>query len=296
MNLPAAFATLVVLSLAAGAAAAPPQPPQGQQTPQRQQTPPTSQTSPAPQTPPAPQTSPRRTQPRATVSQVIVRDVSGTPLRGVRVLVSGTASLDVTTDANGVASLGVMTDGLYRFRFEQEGFVALDRDVTVKNGQPSEIYAALRIAPPPPAPPLPPPPAPEPPAPAPAVSAPVEPAIFVSIPAFFAKNYIGREPLKESVLGCLENSMTRLLQLRDSIAEHTHADVDEILYVVAGEGAVRAQAESSPVSAGSLSIIPRGLPHAIERRGKNPLMVLSTLAGAPCRVPALAQSAAVERK
>jgi hypothetical protein len=37
-------------------------------------------------------------------------------------------------------------------------------------------------------------------------------------------------------------------------------------------------------------MIPRGVGHAIERRGKNPLIVLSTLAGAPCRTALTAQS------
>jgi hypothetical protein len=94
---------------------------------------------------------------------------------------------------------------------------------------------------------------------------------------------IGREPLKESVFGCLADSTSRLLQLREGMAEHTHADLDEVLYVVAGEGTVRVHGQSSTVTAGSLSIIPHGQPHAVERRGKNPLMVLSILSGAPCR-------------
>jgi mannose-6-phosphate isomerase-like protein (cupin superfamily) len=108
----------------------------------------------------------------------------------------------------------------------------------------------------------------------------------VSIPAFLDKNFIGRDPLKESVLGCTPDATTRLLQLREPLAEHTHADLDETLYVVAGEGTVRANGESIPVAAGSMSVVPRGVAHSIERRGKNPLIVLSTLSGAPCKAPA----------
>ena len=107
--------------------------------------------------------------------------------------------------------------------------------------------------------------------------------MFVSIPDFLDKNYIGRDPLKESVLGCLADSTTRLLQLHDAIGEHSHADLDEILYVVAGEGSIRVRGESRNVAAGVLSIIPHGQPHAIERRGKNPLTMLSMLSGSPCR-------------
>src|SRR5947208_110749 len=70
-------------------------------------------------------------------------------------------------------------------------------------------------------------------------SAPSGPPVTLSIPAFLDKNFIGgREPLKESVIGCTAAATTRLLQLRDPIAAHAH-DLDEILYIVAGDGAIR---------------------------------------------------------
>ena len=114
----------------------------------------------------------------------------------------------------------------------------------------------------------------------------------MSIPEFLDKNFIGRDPLKESVLGCTAGATTRVLQLRDALAVHTHADLDEILYIVAGDGVVRVRDETMMLAPGSLTVIPRGLPHATERRGRNPLIVLSTLAGAAC--PA-ASSGRVER-
>ena len=81
-----------------------------------------------------------------------------------------------------------------------------------------------------------------------------------------------------------------LLQLRETLASHTHASLDEILYVVAGEGAVYIQGQSTFVTAGSLSVVPRGTSHSIERRGKNPLIVLSALVGAPCQEASTAQA------
>jgi mannose-6-phosphate isomerase-like protein (cupin superfamily) len=224
---------------------------------------------------PAKQAAPR---PRPTSMRVVVRDQSGKPVSGVHVLVSGTTR-DTTTDATGTAVLDTMRDGSYRLRFEREGFVTLERDVTARNGQPAEILVALSAAPPPP-----PPSRLEPtPSPTPAPSASSGRLTNVSIPAFLDKNFIGRDPLKESVLGCTAGATTRLLQLRDPLAVHTHANLDEILYVVAGEGAVRMRDLDTVIGAGSLTVIPRGLPHAVERRGKNPLVVISTLAGAPCR-------------
>jgi mannose-6-phosphate isomerase-like protein (cupin superfamily) len=221
--------------------------------------------------------SPRR--PRPAAVQVIVRDVSCTPLNGVSVSITGAAGSQAITDAAGVAKIS-LADGAYRFRFEHDGFVPLERDVTVRNGRAVEIEVALNRAPrplaPPPAPPEPAPPPPPPPDVRPG------PSVNISIPTFLDKNFVGREPLKESILACMPDATARVLQLRDSVAEHTHANLDEVLYVVAGDGAVRIAGEAVAITPGSLSAIPRGTPHAIERRGRNPLILLSTLAGAPC--------------
>jgi mannose-6-phosphate isomerase-like protein (cupin superfamily) len=228
-------------------------------------------------------TAQRRPRPRPAATHIVVRDVSGTPLEGVHLSITGPVRSENTTDASG--GLDVMfTDGSYRIRFEREGFVTLERDVTIQKGQPATMDVVLRAAPPAPPPaPAAPPPTPRSSSGASRPSGPTPPPSQVSITTFLDKNFIGREPLKESILGCTQDATTRLLQLRDPIAPHKHDDLDEILYVVAGDGAVRIGEEVTVVTAGSLSVIPRGLPHAIERRGKNPLIVLSTLAGAPCR-------------
>jgi hypothetical protein len=309
-------ATLVLAAVVVSAQSAQPAKPTPSTAPPAKPAPPATQpakpappaTPPAkpgpPATPPAKpdQSTPqRRAQPRPTPARVVVRDRSGTPLRDVKVTVSSPARQDLVTDATGTASLGTMPDGSYRLRFEREGFITLEREVSVRGAQPSTIEVALSLAPPaapPPAPPPSEPPPPPPPTivtvPAPKLTAvPSGPPVFFSIPDFLDKNYIGREPLKESVLACLADSTTRVLQLHEAIGEHTHADMDEVLYIVAGEGTIRARGEASTVSAGALSVIPHGVPHGIERRGKNPLMVLSMLSGAPCPVNA---PAAADRK
>jgi mannose-6-phosphate isomerase-like protein (cupin superfamily) len=272
----------IVLALTSGVASA-------QQPPPSQ--PPASQPAPRP----APRTPPRRAQPRPATAHVIVRDRSGSALGDVHVAVSGPTSQEVVTDSSGIATVGIALDGSYRLRFEREGFITLEREITVPNTQLPEIAVALSAAPAPlpvvPATP-PPAPAPAPAAPAAVASGPSGPPVFVALPEFVDRNYIGRAPLKESVLGCLASSTTRVLQLHDALAEHAHADADEILYVVAGDGLVKINASSSVVTAGSLTIIPRGVPHTIERRGKNPVIVLSTLSGAPCRAGDAAQSSA----
>jgi mannose-6-phosphate isomerase-like protein (cupin superfamily) len=131
-----------------------------------------------------------------------------------------------------------------------------------------------------PAPPPPPPP-PPPPAPVPTV-VPSGPPVSVNIPDFLDRNFIGRDPIKESILACKPAEIVRLLQLRDNMASHVHDKVDEVLYVVAGEGAVKIGDQVMTMKPGSLAVVPLGTAHAVERRGKNPLILLSTLSGATC--------------
>jgi mannose-6-phosphate isomerase-like protein (cupin superfamily) len=244
-----------------------------------------AQAPPTPATPaPAPaQRAARPPQPAAIT--VIVRNPSGNPIEGVTITVSGAQAQEAQTDAAGTAKLSLL-EGAYRLEFDRDGFITLDRELAVKRGQPaSELDVVLRMAPPPPPPPEPPPPPP--PAPVPASG----PPITISIPSFLDKNIIRGEPLKESILACAPDGIVRLLQIRDRLAEHSHADMDEVLYVVAGEGTVRAKGEPTDITAGSLSVMPRGVVHSIDRRGRNPLILISTLAGGPCPAgAAVAQS------
>ena len=245
---------------------------------------PTPTTAPAKPAAPAAVRKPRPPQPAV----IVVRDVSGTPLTEVQVTITGNDRQSAATDAQGTAQVA-LPDGSYRLRFEHEGFITLERDVAVRAARPEKIEVALSRAPIEEAPP-PPPPAPEPvPAPAPEPEVPAGPATSVSISAFLDKNFIGREPLKESVLGCTPSAITRVLQLRDPLAEHSHGQVDEVLYIVAGTGSIRLGDQTLKMEPGSVTVIPRGMRHAIERSGRNPLIFLSTLAGAPCKAGSLTQ-------
>jgi mannose-6-phosphate isomerase-like protein (cupin superfamily) len=229
--------------------------------------------------PPAPAPAARRAAAKPRITRVIVRDFSGSPLEGVTVRVSGPQSSTVTTGADGAVEL-TLPDGMFRLRFEDERIITLEREVTMRAGQPATVEVALNRAPPPPEP-VPAPPAPEAAEEAPAAVA-VGPSSSIAIPTFLEKNYIGRDPLRESILGCTPDAMTRLLQLRDPLASHTHNSLDEILYVVAGEGSMNVGDQRTAVAAGSVTVIPRTLAHTIEPRGRNPLILLSVLAGAPC--------------
>ena len=214
--------------------------------------------------------------PATTAVRVTVRDQAGDPLADTRLALSGDGAGEFVTGALGTAMLPDLKDGTYRVRVERRGFFTLEREFALRAGAPKAIDVAL--TPEPPAPPPPPPPPPT----APKTLPPPGPPVTMSIVDFIDKNFIGKEPATESVLACASLETVRLLQIRETVASHAHADADEVLYVVAGEGTARLGTQSVNLKPGMLVVAPRASAHAFERRGKNPLMLLSTLAGAAC--------------
>ena len=240
-----------------------------------------------PQGPVAPASSAVQRRASVATTTIHITDSVGAPLAEVDVRATGPVDRQGITDAEGVVQFSSLAGGVYRLHFQQEAFITLERDVTIRVGQPSRVDVMLTTAPkivkeaPPPAPPPPPPPPPLPP-PAPVATPRRREPTTVSIPTFLDRNFIGREATKESVLECADAASIRLLQLRDPLREHVHASADEALYVVAGEGTVRINGREEQVASGVLSIIPRGNAHEITRRGRNPVIVLSILSGASC--------------
>jgi hypothetical protein len=216
---------------------------------------------------------------RTTQVRVGIHSEDGAPVSDARVALSGDASGEFTTGGAGTAILPSLKDGTYRLRIEGTGFLTLEREFAVRNGTPKAVDVTLTAAPPP-SPPPPPPPAAAPPKAVPSSGSPVN----LSIIEFLDKNFIGnKDPLKESILACTPLETVRLLQLREAIASHSHADADEMLYIVAGEGSARIADQVVPLKAGTMVVVPHAMAHTLERHGKTPLMVLSTLAGAPCQ-------------
>ena len=207
--------------------------------------------------------------------------MSGNGIADVSVEVNGPVDRTGTTGKDGAIVFRSMRSGTYRLRFEREGFVTLERELAIRAGQPASVSVALNAAPvkpePQPEPALPAPP----PAPARTPRA-VEPR-SLSIPDFVDKNFIGGgEPQKSTTLGCAEGGTARVLQIRDPLNEQEHADADEIVYIVAGSGIVRIRNQDVRADPGHFVLIPRGMPHSIRRDGRNPVVLLSVLAGSPC--------------
>lgn len=245
----------------------------------RQQTPPAQ---PAPQ-PSQPQQKPRTAQPSrggggGSTLTVEVTDKSGNGLAAVHVAAAGPVDRSGETGQTGSIAFRSMRGGTYRLRFEHEGFTTLERELVMRGGQSTTVSVALTAAPVKPAPAPEPPPAPDP---EPARSTRVVEPRSLSLLDFLDKNLIGGEPQKTTLLACAEGGTARLVQVRDPLDEE-HADVDEILYVVAGGGTVRMRNQDTRMSAGHFALVPRGMPHSLRREGRNPLILLSVLAGSPC--------------
>ncbi len=208
----------------------------------------------------------------------MVTALDGRTLPGVAVRATGGVEREAETDPSGLVSFANMPAGTYRLRFDHKEFVPFEKEVALVPGRPLRLNVTLSAAPPPPAPrtePLAPPPAPVPDA--------SYSSSTTSIPDFVESNYIGSAPVKRSPVGCGPQSTSTLVQTKDPVAEHTHADADETIYVVAGEGVHRIGGRDTAVSAGTFSVVPRGTPHSLTRRGSRPLIFVSTLAGPPCQ-------------
>ena len=213
---------------------------------------------------------------RTSSVQISVRDQNRAPLSGVHLILSGAAAGAYTTGAAGTTVIPKLKDGLYRVRCEHAGFITLEREFTVRGGvMKTAIDVVLNPAQPSAGS-----------APSDAASAstagPSGPPVTVSITDFLDRNFIGREPMRESVLACRPLEAVRLLQMREPVARHVHDRVDEIIYVVAGDGVLRLGENAIALRPATLVVVPHGSNHAFEIRGKKPLIAVSTLAGAAC--------------
>jgi mannose-6-phosphate isomerase-like protein (cupin superfamily) len=240
------------------------------------------QTQTAPSTPrPAPRPAARATATAPTALNIQVTDTMGAPLANTRVTLQGPVSREGTTEENGALRLTNMRAGTYRVRLVRDGSITLERDLVMRAGESLTVDIALSAAPLPPKLPEPVKPV----APEPVVKMlppPVDPKI-TPVPLFLEKNFIGREGRKDSLLGCTPTSTATLHQLREAWLGHSHEDADEWIYVVAGEGTLRIGTSDQRVQAGTFSLVPHTLAHAILPQGRNPLIVISVLSGPPCK-------------
>lgn len=209
---------------------------------------------------------------KTTTLAILVTDASGAPIPAVLVTLEGPTPRTTRTEGGRIA-LENLVPGEYLVRFEKEGFLTLERQLTARAGAPIEVKVSLKPAPEPPPPP-----------------APVEtskgpsdakPAAF-DVPSVIEREFVGRAPIKTTPLACGGESSAILIQINDPVADHAHAEADEYIYVVAGEGAANVAGAAHLLHAGVLLFVPRGVTHRFSQSGRNPLIVLSTRSGEGC--------------
>jgi len=238
--------------------------------------------TPAPSAP-APAAPVRRPAPTSSTVQVRVTDRTGAPASDVQVTAEGPVSRDGVTDAAGQVQFRTMGNGTYRMRASGDRFVALEKEVVVRAGAAAAaVEFALSVAPSPPATAA----APEPP------PAPVQPAATVevkpgdlrilSIVEMWEKTPNPKEPSRLYPIACSGLDNTEMLVVRENFAAPADASVDRMLYVVGGEATLTVNGRDQIVTNGWYAVIPRGTAHAWTRRGRNPVVILSTTGGRPC--------------
>jgi mannose-6-phosphate isomerase-like protein (cupin superfamily) len=212
---------------------------------------------------------------------VHVTDKSGNGIANVAIALGGPVERSGTTGPDGSLAFRSMRAGTYRLRFEHDGFITLERELVIARGA-ADVSVALNPAPAVKAAVAPPP------SPAPAAQPPaartlraVEPRAL-GLVDFIDRNFIGSEPQKSSLLACTDAATARLLQVKEPLATQQDETSDQLLYVVAGAGAVRIKDQSYKAGSGWFMVIPRGAAHSIRREGRNPLIAIVVAVGPSC--------------
>ena len=212
-----------------------------------------------------------------------VTNTQGTALPGVHVEVLGTSDRSGDTNSTGQLSLTAMQAGTYRLRFSGDEVVTFEKEVVLRAGQIADLDVALNIAEAAPEPPPPAAPAPQPATPASAPVGPVGEPRTLSIVELIERELIGgNQPRRDSIVSCSGNARSTLVQLNQDQAERLYDAADVTYYVIAGEGTAKMNGRDSTLVAGSFVSVPRGTPHSLARRGRRPLIMLTTVSGTPC--------------
>jgi len=197
---------------------------------------------------------------------VRVSDRTGQPIGEAEVTLEGTSARDGSTGSTGVVTFRNVTPGPYRVRISRDGFVTLEKETVIEGSARVSVEAAL----------------------SPAsdrairLVGPAGPPNLVSIPDLAEDLLDNPSNVAERPIGCSGEQFSRVIMLRDRLPSAQRDDADETLYVIAGEASVTIGTLSQVATAGWLGIVPRGSSYAVVRRGRNPVILLSIVAGQPC--------------
>jgi mannose-6-phosphate isomerase-like protein (cupin superfamily) len=184
------------------------------------------------------------------------------------------------TDGSGQLNFPGLQAGTYRLRFSGDKVTAFEKEVVVRAGQIADVDVSLTPAPEPkvimqpaPAPP---------PGPAALAAGPKGDFITHSIGDLLEKEFVGRQPRKETLLSCSGTERAAMIQLNEAMPERLYENADAIYYVLGGEGSLMLNGKETKLGLNGFASVPRGTSHSFSKRGNRLLVLLSVLSGEPC--------------
>jgi hypothetical protein len=212
---------------------------------------------------------------------VTVTDPSGATISGVGVEILGVSDRSGETNASGQINFTGMQAGTYRLRFIGDEVIAFEREITLRANQVADVDVTLHPAPPPRVVTVDPEPAPAA-ADPPDAAGPAGQPQLLSIVDLLDKEFVGRQPRRESLLSCSGDLRTTMIQLNEPQPDRLYADAESAYYVLGGEGTVVMNGRETTLQTNGFVSVPRGVTHSFVRRGNRPFVLLATLSGQPC--------------
>jgi mannose-6-phosphate isomerase-like protein (cupin superfamily) len=232
---------------------------------------------------PQPTAAPRRAAPAASARAgmaITVTSPQGATISAVKVVLMGPTERMGETDAGGQVNFPGLQAGTYRLRFSGDSVTSFEKEVVVRAGQVTDVDVSLSPAPAPkiivqPAPALPPGPV------APAAGPKGQPVTH-AIGDLLEKEYVGKQPRRETLLSCSGNERASMIQLNEPMPERLYENADAIYYVLGGEGTLMLNGKETKLGLNGFASVPRGTSHSFLKRGNRLLVLLSVLSGEPC--------------
>jgi len=227
---------------------------------------------------------PRRSTPAPATARgglaITVTSPQGATLPGVHIQLTGLTDREAETDASGQMNFPGLLAGTYRLRFSGDRVTTFEREVLVRTGQVLDVDVSLNPAPEPRIVTLP-PSAPSPSPASPSLGPKGQP-LTVAIVDLLEKEFVGRQPRRESLLSCSGTERTTMIQLNEPLPERMYETADAIYYVLGGEGTIQMNGRDTRLGTNGFASVPRGTPHMLSRRGTRSLVLLAVLSGEPC--------------
>jgi mannose-6-phosphate isomerase-like protein (cupin superfamily) len=213
---------------------------------------------------------------------ITVTNQQGATIGGVAVMLMGPTERNGETNSSGQINFPGLQVGTYRLRFSGDSVTAFEKEVVVRAGQVADVDVSLS-------------PAPEPkvimapaPTPPPAAAAPTGPKgqpMTYAIGELLEKEYVGKQPRRETLLSCSGTERAAMIQLNDPMPERLYENADAIYYVLGGEGTLMLNGKETKLGLNGFASVPRGTSHSFIRRGNRLLVLLSVISGEPCEQP-----------